>query len=155
MADIKYGKNASLRLASGLILRMTGWSITQSTEFQDITSFGDTYIKRVPNYQGWTASATGIIDLDSDGQQQLWQYMKSQTKITTIRFYIDANTYYGPDTVTDSEAGVYISSITHNAENKNVQTFTIAFEGFGSIDSFGTGDLYSNWSSSSSSSSKS
>lgn len=133
MGDIKIGRESRIKLGTDVIARMKSFNITETTEPLDVTSFGDTHMKYEAGFRAWTASISGHMDVADSYQTTLRTAARAGTKITDIRFYVDATAYYYVDTVTDSEAALIITSFTRTAEHNGIVSFDMEVTGSGPL----------------------
>ena len=126
-----------------VMLEIATWQITRSRGAQDVGTFdsGDWTDK---DYQkaSWTGSCSGYVaDGDTTGQDILETAFNEGTILPNIRFWLEWSetsteqiTYYAADTVTDSDAGVLITSFDIT-KDQATQTATISFnfEGTGPL----------------------
>lgn len=128
------GKDASIKLGSVIVARMINFNITINNETIDAIYFDSDWSKAVAGIQGWSATISGFMDLtDTTGQVLLKTAAEDHTLIDDIRFYVNADNYYSPDLVEDSEAGCYIESFTITADNGSLVAFDMSIKGNGPI----------------------
>lgn len=133
MADIKLGREASIRLGETIVGRMNSFTLNEGNEELEVTSFGDSVMKYEYGYQDWSATISGFIDLDDSEQVTLRTAFRNRTKVPTIRFYVDSTAHYYCDVISDSEASALITAFTTNADNKSVMSFDMTVRGSGPL----------------------
>jgi len=129
------GRNAKLAVGENTVSEMMNWDITISADPIVEPTFGSTWTTAHGlATTGWTATANGLLDLtDSDGQVTLENAVISGTKLTNVRFYIDSDEYYTPDTGTDASAGCYVIEFSPGSAQGDVARVAISFQGSGPI----------------------
>ena len=130
---LKAGKNATIKLADELLARMISFNLTFNNETIDAIYFGSDWVKAIGGIQGATASVSGFLDTDSTSQITFRQAAEDHTMLTTLRLYVDATHYYAPDTVSDTEAGVWIESFNITADNGSIVSFDASLKYNGPI----------------------
>ncbi len=123
----KPGNNAKVTLGAATVVGMTNWSMDGiSVDLLDKSAFGDIAKKYMTGLLDYgTISFNGHYDpADTTGQTILQSANMNNSKITNIRLYVDATSYWCPNITADSDAGLLI------------QTFKIgmAHNGLGTID---------------------
>ena len=53
--------------------------------------------------------------------------------LTDLQLWVDGTNYYAPDTVTDTDAGVWIESMTIAADNNSIVSFECTLKGNGTV----------------------
>ncbi len=106
------GRECKVALGASQILGLGTWTISGvDIDVHEDTEFGDTYKTFLVGLrESGTVAFDGFYDpADStDGQIQLRTYWGAGTLISSLRFYIDANSYWNVSTgATD---GIYITS---------------------------------------------
>lgn len=121
------GKNSAIKIATTTILDMTDWSINISGEYAEATVFGTEWTKvGGQGLKSATFSMSGLINTaDTTGQNILESAVISGTKLTTLRFYLDATNYWAPDTVTDTDAGAYCKTFNSTAVPNDMLKLTV------------------------------
>lgn len=132
MAEI-LGRNSRIKLGTNTIAKMRTLSVTIGNETIDITSFGDVWAKFARGMQNWTASISGMMDLDDTYALQFLQAAEDGTELTDLRFYMDSTNYYYIDTVTDTDASCIVDSLTITSDNNSVVAFDATITGNGPI----------------------
>jgi len=132
MAEI-LGRNSRIKLGTNTIAKMRTLSVTIGNETIDITSFGDTWAKFARGMQSWTASISGMMDLEDAYAIQFLEAAENGTELPTLRFYMDSTNYYYIDTVTDPDASCFVDSVTITSDNNSVVSFDGTITGNGPI----------------------
>ena len=132
MAEI-LGRNSRIKLGINTIAKMRTLSVTIGNETIDITSFGDTWAKFARGMQSWTASISGMMDLDDTYAKEFLEAAEDGTELTNLRFYMDSSNYYYIDTVTDTDASALVDSLTITSDNNSVVAFDATITGNGPI----------------------
>jgi len=127
------GRNSRIKLGTNDIAKMRTLSVTIGNETIDITSFGDEWAKFARGMQSWTASISGMMDLDDIYALQFLQAAEEGTELTDLRFYMDSTNYYYIDTVEDPDASCIIDSLTITSDNNSVVSFDATITGNGPI----------------------
>lgn len=120
------GKDTKVALGTSMIVGVGKWEMSGvTTDFADATCVGDTWKQPIPVLlDGGTISFDGLYDAtDSTGQTQLRTYNVSQTLVTSIRFYINATSYWTPAT-TNPASGCYISDWKIGADKAGLVTMS-------------------------------
>lgn len=127
------GRNASVRIGTTTVAEITEWSGGPASELVDQPVFGDDH-NRIHGFSTITYSwsMSGLIDLaDTDGQNQLEIAATDGTAVTTLRFYINADTYWTPHTSEDADACAYIQAYEQVAARGDVVRATWTIQGSG------------------------
>jgi len=132
MAEI-LGRNSRIKLGTEDIAKMRTLSVSIGNETIDITSFGDEWAKFARGMQSWTASISGMMDLDDTEALAFMTAAENGTELTTLRFYMDATNYYYIDVVADADASCIIDSLTITSDNNSVVEFDASITGNGPI----------------------
>lgn len=130
------GRNAKVVTASGTISEGIEWTMDITTDLISQATFGDSGWNTVHGaaVTGYAGSMSFIFDRsDTNGQIYLYDAMVAGTKLTDVYFYIDATYYYKPDTVSNADAGLYISSYNVTATTTDVLRVEMSYEGSGPI----------------------
>ena len=130
---VRLGKNARLKIGTNEVGRINSFNITMGGTTVDTTSFGDSIEKKALVMQGYTGTCEGFWDEDNVYQNQLQSVAASGGSLDDLRFYVDADTYYAPDTVLDAEATCYITNFATNADKAGVVNFSMSFEFSGPV----------------------
>ena len=122
---------------------MADWSLDLSRAVQDAGTFDDgEWSKSFFNKISWSGSMNGYIaSLDTTGQDEMEAAFLAGTVISDIRFYLDYSTtsaetveYWAPNTGTDANAGILISSWNVKKDQANkISNLTCSFTGTGII----------------------
>lgn len=128
------GRNAKVVKGSSTISEMGTWTINMTTDMIDTTSFGSSWKKSDRGMIGWEGTATGYLDKsDTSGQVAIETAFLNGTKLTDIKFYIDASTYWAPDT-SSSSAGMYVTAYNMSQDKAGVATVEFTFTGCGTLE---------------------
>ena len=134
MGDPLQGRYASVKLDTNLIANLGSWNIDVNLDTIDVSVFGSVWGKSIPGMQHWTGSVEGFYDpADANGQAALQADALASTKITDIKFYIDAVSYWTPDVTNDTEAGCYINTLSIKHDKAGVAAVTYSIIGFGAL----------------------
>jgi len=110
MAVLK-GNAASLKLSTNTVAEMQNWELSVEQEFQDTTSFLDTFREQTPTFATWTATAAGKVDTtDTNGQVALQTAWLAGSTVTP-RFYIDSTHYYSGTAYVSANVGAAVDGI--------------------------------------------
>jgi hypothetical protein len=126
----KAGNNAKVTLGSNTVVGMGNWKLNGITVDQlESTAFGDTakqYMTGLVDYG--TVEFGGLYDpADTTGQNVLVAAMLANTKVTNIRLYVDATSYWAPNITAVSAAGMYVTSVPIGFDKSGLGT--ISFSG--------------------------
>lgn len=126
----KAGNNAKVTLGSDTVVGMGNWKLNGITVDQlESTAFGDTakqYMTGLVDYG--TVEFGGLYDpADTTGQNVLVAAMLANTKVTNIRLYVDATSYWAPNITAVSAAGMYVTSVPIGFDKSGLGT--ISFSG--------------------------
>lgn len=129
------GKNAKVTTASGTVTEVTSWSLDISASAIEASTMGHDGWNTVHGLDvtGYTGSASLLFDKDDASQDLLRDAMIAGTKLTDVKFYVDATNYYTPDTSTRATAGLYVESYSVSADTGAVVGFDMTFKGNGPI----------------------
>lgn len=135
------GRNARIAVNGALITEMGSWSIDRSADEIDTAAFGDGWKKSDVGMKGWSGSMDGFYDpADTTGQQVLEDAYQNGTLIQDIKFYIKYSTtsgetirYLTPDTTSDPDAGLRITSLNVSIDKAGVAQLSASFSGSGPI----------------------
>lgn len=127
------GRNAAVKLGSTTVVGVGSWELNGvATDLVEVSAFGDSLKQYMLGMQdGGTITFSGTYDpADSTGQTQLRTYNEDGTEVTSIRFYIDANSYWTP-TTTNPASYVLITdwSITASQADSLRMSFTAKVSG--------------------------
>jgi len=122
-------------VGANTVSEMSDWSIDIKADVIREDVFGTTWAKKHGlSATDWSASVNGLVDLtDTNGQIAMENAVVSGTKLTDLRFYIDATNYYTSDTDSDADAGAYITSYNISTAQGDVAKVSISIEGTGPI----------------------
>lgn len=126
----KVGKSAKVTLGSNTVVGMGNWKLDGITvDMMESTAFGDTakqYMAGLLDYG--TVEFGGLYDpADTTGQTVLLSALTANTKVTTIRLYVDATSYWTPNVTSVSAAGMYVESVPIGIDKSGLAT--ISFKG--------------------------
>jgi hypothetical protein len=126
----KAGNNAKVTLDTATVVGMGNWKLNGiSVDMLETTSFGDTakqFMSGLIDYG--TVEFGGLYDpADTTGQAVLVAAMLSNTKVTNIRLYVDATSYWTPNITAVSAAGMYVQSVPIGIDKSGLAT--ISFSG--------------------------
>lgn len=139
------GKDARVTVSADttevLVAEIADWKISMSASENDTTVFGDSWGKSDVGMKKWSGSLTGFFDsTDTTGQGILTAAFLSGDLLSDIRFYIyysetSAETirWYGPDTDTDSNAGVRITGLEIGQSKDGIAPISMTFSGSGPV----------------------
>lgn len=127
------GRNSRIKLGTNNIAKMRTLSVTIGNETIDITSFGDEWAKFARGMQSWTASISGMMDLDDAYAIQFLEAAENGTELTNLRFYMDSTNYYYIDVVSDVDASCFVDSVNITSDNNSVVSFDATITGNGPI----------------------
>lgn len=134
MPDPLMGRYATIKIGTVLVENMGNWTLNLTGTDIDVSAFGDTWEKKMPGMQGWTATLDGNYDpADTDGQAILTAAKLAATKLKTLRLYIDSTSYWNIASDEDTNHGCYISSITITHDKAGVATVSMSVLGYGKI----------------------
>lgn len=137
--DARVTVNASATEA--IVAEIGNWKIDTSADEIDTTAFGDGWAKSDVGMLKWSGSMSGYFDsTDTTGQGIVETAFLAGTLISDIRFYVeysettsDTVIYYHPDTVTDANAGLRVTSFNVGQDKNGVATIDFSFSGSGPI----------------------
>lgn len=130
----KEGKNATVKLGTDTVSSQSTWNMAIETDMITSQVFGEDWDLNHVGNQRWSGSFDGLcISGDTTGQDVLQNAAVSGTKITTLRLYEDATYYWTPDTVTNSDAGCYISNYNTTAAQGDLVKVSFTITGHGPV----------------------
>lgn len=126
----KVGNAAKVTLGSATVVGMGNWKLNGLTiDLLESTAFGDTakqFLAGLLDYG--TVSFGGLYDpADTAGQNVLVAAMLAGTKVTNIRLYVDASSYWTPNITAVSAAGFLVQSVPIGIDKSGLAT--IEFSG--------------------------
>lgn len=129
------GKNAKITTASGTVTETINWSLDIGGSAIEQATMGNDGWNTVHGLgvNSYSGSASLLFDKDDASQDLLRAAMLAGTKLTDVKFYIDATNYFTPDTATRAAAGLYIESYAVSADTEAVVGFDMTFKGSGPI----------------------
>lgn len=129
------GANSSVKIGDTIVAALSEWTLDITSDAIKQGVFGSTWGKAHGTGEtNWNGSFSGMLDIsDTDGQEVLMNAVVSGTLIDDLRLYVDDTTYWAPDTVTDSEAGCYITSYNSTATHGDIIKVSVSFEGTGPV----------------------
>ena len=130
------GTNATVKINTTEVANMANWTIDDSKEALKAPVFGEANNKvHGMGTRNISGSISGFLDVDDTaGQEALKTAYKDGTAVPTFRLYIDSDTYYSPDVATDTDAGVYITSMNMSAAQNEIIPVEFNFEVSGEWD---------------------
>lgn len=123
--SFKTGKNQKVTLGTNTVVGMGSWELSGITVDQlDATAFGDVAKEFVTGLLDYgNISFSGLYDpADTTGQTVLITALSNNTKVTNIRLYVDATSYWMPDITTDAAAGMYVTNCSIKADKGALST---------------------------------
>lgn len=128
--SFKMGNNAKVTLGANTVVGMGNWKLNGiSVDMVESTAFGDTakqFMTGLIDYG--TVEFGGLYDpADTTGQSVLVAAMLANTKVTNIRLYVDATSYWCPNITSVSAAGMYVTSVPIGVDKSGLAT--ISFSG--------------------------
>ncbi len=134
MPDPLMGRYASIKVGTTLVENLGKWTLNLTGAEIDVSAFGDSWEKKMPGMQGWTASLEGMYDpADTDGQAILSAAKLAATKLKTVRLYIDSTSYWNVASDEDTNYGCYIQNLNITHDKAGVAQVTMNVLGFGKI----------------------
>jgi hypothetical protein len=128
------GRNAKVTKSTSTVAELGTWNINVTADAVDTTSFGSTWKKTSIAMTGWEGACAGFIDkTDTSGQIAMETAVFSGNKLTDLRFYIDASTYYHASTGSSGSAGIFITSYSLGQDKAGVGTVEFTFTGVGQL----------------------
>lgn len=137
------GRNARVTVGSTpvLVTELNEWTLDMTADEIDTTVFGNGWKKSDVGMKGFSGSLKGYLDpLDTTGQAVLETAFLAGTLVSDLRFYVkytttsgDDNIYYTPDTTTDANAGMRITSFNVGQAHNGVATLSMSFSGSGPV----------------------
>lgn len=127
------GKNASIRIGTTIVARMTEWTSSLALEVVDEPVFGDDW-NRIwgATTSKFSATITGLIDLnDTTGQNAIETACLTHASLKTLRFYVDPTNYWAPNTAVDADATAWITTYDQTASRGDIVRFNCTIEGSG------------------------
>jgi len=131
------GQTQKVSFGTVAVIGMGNWKMTGVTvDLLESTSFGDTakqYMTGLVDYGSVTFG--GLFDVSNaaaNGQSLLISALANNSKIgSSLRFWVNATSYWAADDVTVSAAGVYITAVSIGADKSGLATveFTGKFTG--------------------------
>jgi hypothetical protein len=114
---------------------MAEWSINISSENVGEAEFGDDWDRKIGSaLLTWTATVSGFASVDDgSGQDVLEAAVLAGTKLSTLRFYVDATNYWTSDTGSDATAGAFIEGFNITAPRGGVVGLEITISGTGPL----------------------
>jgi len=118
------GNAGSVKLSTNTVAELQSWELQVQQEFQDTTSFLDTFREQTPTFATWTASASGNMDTsDTQGQVALQAAWLAGSTVTP-RFFVDGTHYF---------SGLAYVSATVGAAVDGMVTVQYSFTGAGTL----------------------
>lgn len=139
------GRNARITVnassTEAIITEMGNWNVNRSADEIDTSAFGDGWGKADVGMKKWNGSMQGFFDPeDTTGQKVLEDAYAAGSLISDIRFYIKYSEeggekikYLHPDTATDANAGLRITSLDVSTDKAGVAQLTCNFSGSGPV----------------------
>lgn len=90
------GKDGGVRIGSTQVNFIDTWSLNNTIETVDVTSYSDNTRVRKQTFRDWTAEVSGTLDR-SDAQQAalLDQFEDGTLAAVNLRLYTGSSSYYG------------------------------------------------------------
>ena len=128
------GRNAKVTKGANTVAELGTWNISITPDNIDTTSFGSIWKKTSTGMIGWEGTASGFIDkTDTSGQIAMETAVFNGNKLTDMRFYIDASTYYHASTGSSASAGAFITGYNIGQDKAGVGTVEFTFSGVGKL----------------------
>lgn len=124
-----------------LVAEISNWKIDMSAGEVDTTVFGDGWGKSDVGMKTWKGSMSGFFDnTDTAGQEVIKAAYLSGDLLADIRFYVqyttesgEDNIYVAPDTASDANAGLRVTSLSIGTDKSGVATIDMSFSGSGPV----------------------
>jgi len=101
------GRNAVVKIGTVTVAEMASWSLDLSNDEIDTSAFGSTWKKSDVGMRGWSLSVSGHYDPSNTiGQGLVEAAWAAGSLITSVRAYVNAASYWVPDTTTANSAGL-------------------------------------------------
>lgn len=139
------GRNALVTVnastSEATVTEINNWSMTKSAEEIDTTVLGDGWGKSDVGMKSWEVSVSGFCDPnDTTGQGILEAAYESGALLQDIRFYTKYSNevgetiiYDAPDTASDENAGLRVTSLKIDQSHSNVATIEFTLKGSGPV----------------------
>lgn len=137
MATFAAGNNAKVTLGTTTVLGIGNWKMNGGqVDLLETTSFGDTVKTFMTGLLDWgTATFGGLYEMsNTGGQSTLISAMINNSKIATLRFYLNSVSYWVANishATLGSEAGCYVTGVSIGQDKSGLGTidFTVKFTG--------------------------
>lgn len=126
----KAGKDAKVTLGSSTVVGMGNWKLNGITvDLLESTAFGDSAKQFMTGLLDYgTVEFGGLYDpADTTGQAILMSGLQNNSKIGTIRLYVDNTSYWTPNVTAVSAAGMLVQSCPIGTDKGGLAT--ISFTG--------------------------
>lgn len=137
MSTPKSGRYCSFKVGATVVEGQSKWSINIKTEVKDAPEWTGSAVpawkKKALTGLDWDGDVSGFLVPTGTGQQALAAAAIAGTLLDDVRFYYDVTNYFFPDTVTDSDAGCYISDYKVDADFGDVVKVSFKVTGNGPI----------------------
>lgn len=134
MGEPLMGRFASIKIGEVLVENMGRWTLNLTGAEIDVSCFGTFWEKKLPGMVGWTATLEGNYDpADETGQKALVEAKIKADKLTTLRLYVDEESFWEIDLDEDADNGCFIRSVDIVQDKAGVATITVGILGFGAI----------------------
>lgn len=131
---LHYGNTAKVMLGTSTVIQCRSWNMPVAAAEYESSCLGDTWEKPVPVINNWQATVEAIFDpTDTNGQLALQTAALANTKVTTLKLYINGTNYWSPDTATDTTAGAYIFGFRPQQTRAGVSVAEFSLRGYGPI----------------------
>lgn len=123
------GRNAAVKIGTNTVVGMGKWTIEGvSVDQIDVSAFGTVWKTfEAGMVDGGTVSFDGYYDkTDTTGQTLLIAANVAGTHLTSIRFYVDATSYYIPEYTTQ---GAYVLITGYTITHDKADVARISFQG--------------------------
>lgn len=127
--------------AEHIIAEMGNFTVNRSADEIDTTAFGDGNKKSDVGMKSFSGSMQGNYDpTDTDGQAAVELAYETGSLLGDIRFYVQHSTtsgdrviYFTPDTDTDPNAGMRVTSLEVSVDKSDVGKINIQLSGSGPV----------------------
>jgi len=121
----KAGNNAKVTLGATTVVGQGNWELAGiTTDLLESTAFGDSAKQFMTGLLDFgTVNFGGLYDpADAAGQGILISANLNNSKIGTIRLYVDANSYWTPNTTLLAAAGMLVTSTAIGIDKSGLGT---------------------------------
>lgn len=128
------GRICRVKVDDTVISDLSSFSVNSESPSLKAAVYGGEYEKVFGmGIKSWSGECSGYLNIGDTGQDAIYNAHVNSTLVSGIEFVVDNtnNHYWAPDTATDPDAGVYITTYNTSSTAEGITEISITFEGSG------------------------